>query len=641
MSWTLLRFSPSSFRKGSIAGLSLVVCSVACSAEVIDLSPFEVTGSRIPGDAPGLVVIDSTSLQSGLTNSTWDALDGLSGLHVEQASGMGGKASLYVRGGEPNSSKVLIDGMDVGNIMDIRGGSYNFNGLGLNAIDQVKILGGSRSAIHGSDALSGVISFSTVPLNWETLPSSGILHLQAGDGGLLDTGFSQSLQLDEAYVKASASYSREDEWQEGSDFEALRANLGAASRLGERTIVRFSSLMTTLDRSHLPDDSGGPLYSVREDSDQHEADQFGTSLQSSTKIRDGLVLMTRAYYYRFDEKVDSPGVAPGERDPFGVPPNSVDNNLQRYQLSSHFVHDALDTLTLAYGFSALREDGKSSSSVIYPFATIDGEYRMSVSTLSAFTEAAWQAGKTISLNSAVRIDEVEDLETVWTGRLEGVLSFPGLDSELSVSWGSGFKKPTFFALGNPLIGNPDLLPEESDLYEMTWSTLSSDGGYQFSGTVFRQEYENLIDFSEAPPPRMINLKGVVSEGITLQFKFITGSQTSIALNAALVQLDVQESDELLRNRPKWRAGFTLEHALTSNISVRVRGIYVGKRLDSSIPTGTRELDNYLRIDTGIDWEVFSGLRLGIFMDNILDDEYEELIGFPSPGIRIRSRLALQ
>lgn len=606
-------------------------------AEVIDLAPFEVVDSRLPGETVSGQVISISSDDMADENpfSLWDAMNAISEIQVEQAAGLGGNASIYVRGGEPNSAKVLLDGMDVGNILDIRGGSYNFNGIGLNAVEQMSLLPGPRSAIHGSDALSGVISISTMPVDWETRPTSGQSGIAAGQGGLFEAFASQDLRLEKAFIRTAASFTREDSWMEGSEFEAKRINLGAVSQTGKKSSIQFTSHGTWIDRTHYPDDSGGPVYAVWDGLDIRETGQYGGNLQTTTSLNPDMVLRTMAYYFRFDEFVDSPGVAPGERDPFGVPPNSVDNRLDRYQLSSHLIHALSPRISLVYGASYLQEEGDSHSTVVYPFGTIEGGYVQAVATLSAFAETGWQLSDGIRLNTALRYDDVEAIDAVWTGRLESVLQLESISSQLSAVWGSGFKKPTFFALGNPVIGNPDLLPEESDLYELTLRTEFSEGRIVLSNAVFRQEYENLIDFSEAPPPRMVNLNKAVMEGFSSRLDMNLLDDTSVGINITYVDTEVVDSDELLRNRPNWKAGFTFYQRIANQVSLVLRAHYVGKRLDSSIPTGTRELDAYFRIDTGLNWEIRPGMHLGLFVDNLLDEEYEELVGFVSSGTRIR------
>ena len=79
------------------------------------------------------------------------------GLQVAQTGQRGGEASLFIRGGNSNSNKVLIDGVPVNDI----GGLVNFGNLSLTAIDYLEVFRGPNSVLYGSDALAGVVSMTT------------------------------------------------------------------------------------------------------------------------------------------------------------------------------------------------------------------------------------------------------------------------------------------------------------------------------------------------------------------------------------------------------------------------------------------------------------------------------------------------
>jgi vitamin B12 transporter len=79
------------------------------------------------------------------------------GLQVAQTGQRGGVTSLFIRGGNSNSNKVLIDGVPVNDI----GGVVDFGSLSLTAIDYLEVFRGPNSVLYGSDALAGVVSMAT------------------------------------------------------------------------------------------------------------------------------------------------------------------------------------------------------------------------------------------------------------------------------------------------------------------------------------------------------------------------------------------------------------------------------------------------------------------------------------------------
>ena len=73
-----------------------------------------------------------------------------------QTSQRGGTTSLFIRGGESDFNKVLIDGIPINAI----GGGFDFAQLSNNGVGSVEVLRGANSVLYGSDALSGVVNIT-------------------------------------------------------------------------------------------------------------------------------------------------------------------------------------------------------------------------------------------------------------------------------------------------------------------------------------------------------------------------------------------------------------------------------------------------------------------------------------------------
>lgn len=79
------------------------------------------------------------------------------GVQVVQSGGRGAETSLFIRGGNSNANKVLLDGVPVDDI----GGVVNFGNLATTGIDQMEVLRGPNSVLYGPDAMAGVVSLTT------------------------------------------------------------------------------------------------------------------------------------------------------------------------------------------------------------------------------------------------------------------------------------------------------------------------------------------------------------------------------------------------------------------------------------------------------------------------------------------------
>ena len=136
----------------------------------------------------------------------------------------------------------------------------------------------------------------------------------------------------------------------------------------------------------------------------------------------------------------------------------------------------------------------------------------------------------------------------------------------------------------------------------------------------------------------MNRNRVNADGAELEFKLRPQDRLSIALSYTFVDLEIEDSDINLRNRPKHRAGLSVNYTVLENLQLAFNAAYVGKAFDSSIPTGEVKLDSYTRLDVALTYK-WRKLSATFAIDNLLDDHYEQFVGFEQPGIRARVGVA--
>ena len=88
-----------------------------------------------------------------------DALHYLPGAIVSSTGRRGNLASLFVRGGESNYNKVLIDGVPVND----PGGTFDFGVVPMNNVERLEFVRGPESTIYGSDAMTSVVQLGPRP----------------------------------------------------------------------------------------------------------------------------------------------------------------------------------------------------------------------------------------------------------------------------------------------------------------------------------------------------------------------------------------------------------------------------------------------------------------------------------------------
>src|SRR3954467_7191610 len=129
--------------------------------DTTQLKELVVTATRLatPANAvtSSVTVISGEDLRARGVRFVQDALRDVPGASVVQVGSYGGVSSLFLRGGESDYVKVLIDGVPVNQ----SGGSYNWANLTTDNIDRIEVLRGPASVIYGSDAMSGVVQIFT------------------------------------------------------------------------------------------------------------------------------------------------------------------------------------------------------------------------------------------------------------------------------------------------------------------------------------------------------------------------------------------------------------------------------------------------------------------------------------------------
>jgi iron complex outermembrane receptor protein/vitamin B12 transporter len=74
-----------------------------------------------------------------------------------QTGQRGGTTSLFIRGGNSNFTKLLVDGVPANDI----GGGVDFATIATTGVDSVEVLRDPNSAMYGSDAMAGVVNLTT------------------------------------------------------------------------------------------------------------------------------------------------------------------------------------------------------------------------------------------------------------------------------------------------------------------------------------------------------------------------------------------------------------------------------------------------------------------------------------------------
>ena len=426
----------------------------------------------------------------------------------------------------------------------------------------------------------------------------------AGDGGLTRIG---QQVLGDGFINGLAS---------------LKADVNLGETKHVQSFIRWNRLAST----GFPVSSGGPEFAISRALETDAANQIvgGAHFQQQVGAR---------WFYTFGGDVfsrvavdDTPAildrVVPG---PAYVPSSvSATRFLRKRILTVQQVHPA--RWLSFYALAAVRQENGTSMGNLAGY--LPASYALARPTFS-FSGNGTVTKAGLAVTGGFGLEKSNTYHTVITPRVGASYTFG--ETRLRTSWGKGFKLPSFYALGNPLVGNPGLVPEFSTGFDAGVEHRFRIAAAKGSLTYFDNEYRDLVDF-DPTVFKLVNRSQAYGRGVELEAgaavrKVRVGGEVSY-LDAGLKQRAGP-----LRDVPRWSEGMRVSMPLTSAVHLELSTVWVGRRYDYQVPVPRRNtVGAYSMTNAKLGWHVRDGLDATVRIENMFDRKYQEFVGFPSPGI---------
>jgi vitamin B12 transporter len=124
------------------------------------LPPVVVKAKKVPFTPLSTIRVSRKTLEARQQNDVLNAIKDLPGVYVVQQGGVGRSARVYIRGGKPEHTLALVDGMRA-NDPSSPESAFDFGHLGIEGVEEIEVLKGPYSAQYGSDAGVGVVRVIT------------------------------------------------------------------------------------------------------------------------------------------------------------------------------------------------------------------------------------------------------------------------------------------------------------------------------------------------------------------------------------------------------------------------------------------------------------------------------------------------
>lgn len=585
-----------------------------------------VTASRTgTGAATDTTVVDRDAIERRQPATLLEVLDGLAGVRAASTGGIGGTSFLSIEGGEPNFTLVLLEGIKLNNPTNSRGGAFDLAQIDPGAIEAVEVARGPLSAVHGSDALAGVVN-----LRLREPPREGFLssaRLTGDSRGALGGSATGGIGWGGGGMLVSAGAFDSGNLEAGSDLRRMQGLARVRQTVGAADLSLLG-LWAHSRRSTFAEDSGGPALAVNRARETSRDWLGAAAFRASLDAGGGWRPEAAVSWSRQSAHTITPAIAPGRLP--GVPAITARDGFERLEATSTLSY-AGSGFNAVVGAGALDERGRSEGtlSIGFPLPVRFAQHR---TTLAGFAEATARPVPALTLNAAARYDGVEGGGGHWTGR--GAATFrpashgPALFGRVA----NGYKLPSFYALGHPLIGNPALRPERSRRVEA--GGLIEGAGHSLRLAWFENRFRDLIDFDPVLF-RTVNRDRVRASGLEGEGRAELGRGFALAGSVTRLAL---ASPTPLRGRPRWfGAGEVRWRGPRFGADLRLR--FNGDYFDSSIPSGLVQRGGRTTVDLGLEARLTRNLSLRLNLLNATHSRTGEAVGFPAPGRTLRLSIA--
>jgi vitamin B12 transporter len=609
--------------------------------DTVRLPEIVVTAARLPtplaSTASAVTVVTGAELRERGIGTVAEALRGVPGMDVVETGPFGGTTSLFLRGGESDYVRVLVDGVP----LNTPGGAIDLATLTTADVERIEIVRGPASVLYGSDAVTGVVQVFTRggrgALAWETRVEGGTFGSRRYETRVASGGEGAGVSLGWSRFADDGMYAFNNRYR--NDVVG-----GVISLLPDaRTSARLSARYTD-DVYHYPTDgSGNVVYRNQFQTGR----QLVASLDAGrflTPSLEGRVLLAQTEGSgRVDQEPNTPA------DTLGFYAFRSFDRLSRRSADARLnLHAAGGVFTA--GVALETEAERSSSLSLSQYGPSAGALVVSRWNRAYYAQVLSDPGRRLAVTAGLRAERNQAFGTFLTYR--GGIAYRLGATKLRATLGTAFKEPSFFenyATGY-VTGNPALRPERAASWDAGVEREFLGGRLVVSATWFAQRFTDLIQFTFAPPPptaaNYYNVAAADASGLELEARAsarilsVAAQYTYTRTSAADSGFDgasFAEGRRLLR-RPTHAGSVTAAVHFGVRGSLSLAGYWVGDREDEDFSAATPArvtLPAYLRVDLSggatVARSAAPGARvvLTLKVENLLDSRYQQVLRFPS------------
>ena len=609
----------------SVAASAVALCSTGAFAQSVDRPEDEELGSEtivvtanrteraISQVGESVTVVEEKEIVNRQPSDVLDVLRTVPGVTFNRNGGIGTNAGVSIRGAESDQTVVLIDGVKL-NDPASPGGGFNFGPLLLGNIARVEVVRGSQSVLYGSQAIGGVVNLITRE------PTEELGMFARAEYGARDTTeltgnvsgrfgpVAASIGASYLHTDGISAFSEARGGAERDGFESLGVNGKIDIALSENLSIDLRGFYA--DGEVGIDGFPAPDYVFADVDEVSYRKDFVGYAGLNADFLDGRFRNRLGFAYTNIDR---------RNFNFDTDTETFDANGENRRYEYQGVFDAAEFVELVFG--AEREESDFRSGTDEADVWINSVYgQVNLSPVTG-----------LSLTGGVRYDDHETFGDATTFAASGAYTPNSGDTVVRASYGEGFKAPSLYQIYSTY-GNPALLPEESESWDVGITHSFLDRRAQIGVTYFERDSTNLIGFvSTATPPFGFydNTELASAKGWEFGLAVRPVDGFDVALNYTNIDAIDETTGNKLARRAEDKADLVVDYRMNNGIGIGATVLVVGDSFDNA--SNTRQLDGYVVADLRASYGVTEQLEIFGRVENLFDEEYETVYRYGQPG----------
>ncbi len=576
-----------------------------------------------------VTVISSNELNATHQPLLIDALRLVPGLYISQFGGPGTDVSVFLRGGSPGDTLVLIDGVPV-NDPSSPDRSYDLSNLTVDNVDRVEVLRGAQSTLYGSNATAGLINIITKQGKGSPISSF------AAEGGAYSTASGQLSSLGTVngwdysasgskYVTSGfplAALQPGDTEKDGYRNETLSARLD--KQISDalafdfttryiRAADHYAGYGSLNGATYIALDDGTHEYNSEEIVSRASLDWKPTFCRWSTSVGAESNSLNRDY-------LDLPNAAYSSID-YSTGPGNYNGRMYKLFLQSNYHANRANLFTVG---AETEQDRAQYNSIAYG----ESLNARSLTTWSGYLQDQLTLSRKLSATLGSRLDDIQLYGH--QGTYHAGLNYKVTrGTSLKADFATGFKAPTLYDLYDPNYGNVNLKPETSQTFDAGIDQAVLKGRGSVSATYYNDRYLNLFSYNPVTF-QTINIGQATADGAELDAGYNLGAKLNIDLNYTYTRAR-DNFGKALDRRPGTLYAASIQYRATTKLSFDVTGQYVGNRNDTDGTAVPVVLPSYTLINLASEYKVGPTVKVFARIENLTNADYQEDYSYRSAG----------